>query len=301
MTFRDYAQGAYRMRGIATGQRLNVLVVKEVEQVIERELNALPESDALQALGSRDDSDDSDDSDSDQRRQRLAVDQRVLAKIVCWLMVSSVESEMKQFSFLTQQDLAGTYRKHSLEQLLSLFKADDKLVEPEAEPGPALDNPEPEHQEPEPDQEEILIDYDVLSRHLKSFREALQVDVPCDLGVTRGFRDTLKAMEEEHTDCITDHKMVKLINERVEALTKSEGGSSNDAEQEQEQEEEKEQQVQEYWEPQPIMYSDLAFSRDNEDPIPWSVAALGSEKMAGLLSTQKDKSHKKAGVCFIVC
>ena len=32
MTFRDYAQGAYRMRGIGIGQRINVLVVPEVEQ-----------------------------------------------------------------------------------------------------------------------------------------------------------------------------------------------------------------------------------------------------------------------------
>ena len=30
MAFRDYAQGAYRMRGIASGQRVDVLVVPEV-------------------------------------------------------------------------------------------------------------------------------------------------------------------------------------------------------------------------------------------------------------------------------
>ena len=34
MCFRDYAQGAYRMRGIATGQRINVFCTPEVEELM---------------------------------------------------------------------------------------------------------------------------------------------------------------------------------------------------------------------------------------------------------------------------
>ena len=41
MNFRDYAQGAYRMRGIATGQRVNVVLVPEVEDLMRRELETV--------------------------------------------------------------------------------------------------------------------------------------------------------------------------------------------------------------------------------------------------------------------
>ena len=32
MTFRDYAQGAYRMRGIGNGQTIEVLIIPEIEK-----------------------------------------------------------------------------------------------------------------------------------------------------------------------------------------------------------------------------------------------------------------------------
>ena len=38
MVLRDYAQGAYRMRGIAKGQRIHLLVIPEVNDLISREL-----------------------------------------------------------------------------------------------------------------------------------------------------------------------------------------------------------------------------------------------------------------------
>ena len=40
MTFRDLAQGAFRMRRIAKGQRVRVLIIPEVEDLITRELAA---------------------------------------------------------------------------------------------------------------------------------------------------------------------------------------------------------------------------------------------------------------------
>jgi hypothetical protein len=40
MVWRDYAQGAYRMRGIGAGQQIRVIVIPEVRQLIRRELDA---------------------------------------------------------------------------------------------------------------------------------------------------------------------------------------------------------------------------------------------------------------------
>ena len=38
MVFRDFAQGAYRMRQIGKGQRLVVMVTPEVQQLMDRQL-----------------------------------------------------------------------------------------------------------------------------------------------------------------------------------------------------------------------------------------------------------------------
>ena len=40
MTFRDYAQGAYRMRGIGNGQRIELLVIPEVQRLIDDAVGA---------------------------------------------------------------------------------------------------------------------------------------------------------------------------------------------------------------------------------------------------------------------
>ena len=40
MTFRDYAQGAFRMRGIATGQTIHLILIPEVNELLRRELRA---------------------------------------------------------------------------------------------------------------------------------------------------------------------------------------------------------------------------------------------------------------------
>ena len=39
MTFRDYAQGAFRMRGIAKGQTIHLFIIPEVHQLMQRELS----------------------------------------------------------------------------------------------------------------------------------------------------------------------------------------------------------------------------------------------------------------------
>ena len=40
MVFRDAAQGAFRMRGIARGQKVSVFIIPEVEDIVRRELAA---------------------------------------------------------------------------------------------------------------------------------------------------------------------------------------------------------------------------------------------------------------------
>ena len=64
-------KGAYRMRGIATGQRINVLVVPEVAELMRRELEGVPTHGPL--LGA------------------MSEEERFLEQIVCWLILNSLE------------------------------------------------------------------------------------------------------------------------------------------------------------------------------------------------------------------
>lgn len=95
MSFRDYAQGAYRMRGISTGQRINVLIVPEVEVCITRELKTITPTPTLADI---------------KKRSRNSVIAEMLEKVACWLVLNTLDSESKQFNMLVQQDLANVYR-----------------------------------------------------------------------------------------------------------------------------------------------------------------------------------------------
>jgi ankyrin repeat protein len=104
MTFRDYAQGVYRMRGIATGQRINILVVPEVNQLMETVLSQAKKTEVLNGL---------------------SVPGRQLEQIACWLYINQIDSERKQFNFLMQQDLSNVYRKHSFSELLRIVESNE--------------------------------------------------------------------------------------------------------------------------------------------------------------------------------
>lgn len=53
MVFRDLAQGAYRMRGIAKGQTISMLVIPEVQQLMKRQLSKAATLDARTAQASQ--------------------------------------------------------------------------------------------------------------------------------------------------------------------------------------------------------------------------------------------------------
>jgi hypothetical protein len=78
MVFRDYVQGAYRMRGIGVGQRVHVYIIPEVKELMQRELReavipagAAPEPEIVQ--------------------------DHVLEDVVAWLVVNSLRSEQTQW------------------------------------------------------------------------------------------------------------------------------------------------------------------------------------------------------------
>jgi Protein of unknown function (DUF3638)/Protein of unknown function (DUF3645) len=94
MTFRDYSQGAFRMRGIGNGQRIHAIIVPEVRSLIASRL----------AVSSA--------SSSSLSNHPVPVD------LVVWLFLNSVAQEQLSFGQLCLQNLANVWRKQAFNVLL---------------------------------------------------------------------------------------------------------------------------------------------------------------------------------------
>lgn len=95
MVFRDYVQGAYRMRGIGLGQRIHVFVIPEVHELMQRELRQTRAPDTAKNID------------------------HVREDIVAWLIVNSLRSEQTQWTMLCVQNIANLYRKNAFASILS--------------------------------------------------------------------------------------------------------------------------------------------------------------------------------------
>lgn len=93
MTFRDYAQGAFRMRGIGQGQTLEIFIIPEVMERITKHQKLLtgalnphqtagPESDSLLSLGPV---------------QPQVTGNQLLVHVTSWLTLNGMKSENMQF------------------------------------------------------------------------------------------------------------------------------------------------------------------------------------------------------------
>jgi ankyrin repeat protein len=239
MTFRDYAQGAYRMRGIATGQHINIFLVPEVKELMLRELESIDQRPKAFGKAPKDD---------EEKKQREG-----LEAVTCWLVLNQIDSECKQFNFLVQQDLTAVYRRHALKGCL-----DGSLA----------------HGMEQASLKEI-------NESLKSFIEDLSLTIPDDFKPVQGFMDNLKDMYQKNKGQICDQlsqDAVKRIFAKVEQMTFTADDSGLSQEQEQEQEEEKEQETVPRDDDQPVILSDLAFARTNEEAVPWKIPWLAEPK-----------------------
>lgn len=81
MVFRDYVQGAYRMRGIGQGQKVCVFIIPEVKELIQRELKTC----VMPELANKKD--------------------HVLEDVVAWLVINSLRSEQTQWTMLCLQNI----------------------------------------------------------------------------------------------------------------------------------------------------------------------------------------------------
>ena len=114
MVFRDYVQGAYRMRGIGKGQTATVLIIPEVAELMQRQLvagGALEQGEVVSSLPTG----------------------KCLAMIAAWLVVNSMRTEQVQWTMLCIQNVANLYRKVAFQRMLAAgaMLCDEKRDEPD--------------------------------------------------------------------------------------------------------------------------------------------------------------------------
>ena len=95
MVFRDFAQGAFRMRGIGQGQTVTVLVIPEVQELMNRQLAKSAPTAKLAEDGA----------------QRLK-------DISAWLVLNAMRTERVQFDQLCTQNICNVWRKGAWDELL---------------------------------------------------------------------------------------------------------------------------------------------------------------------------------------
>ncbi|KAL4150362.1 hypothetical protein PRNP1_009764 [Phytophthora ramorum] len=255
MTFRDYAQGAYRMRGIATGQSVCLFLIPEVENRIRHEMKLAQVE--LSTQGSA--------------QKRL---DEFLLLVPAWLLINSMRMESMQLVQLSLQELHNTWRRRALHSLLDEIAA---ATSKDASLSSRL-------------RRFVGREDDTVKAWLRKciaiFRVEISYTVDAAVPMKKQLSDVIGKLIETHEDFLKTSEETTRVTAVKQRLAHSSGSQQmlaedgseqgdlrltaevvheNEAEAEEEAEEEAEQEEQKM----------SAFTRDDEHPIPWSATVLG--------------------------
>ena len=131
MTFRDYAQGAYRMRGIGKGQTIELFIIPEVMRLINDQivkLNKKPQNPLqVQPLAptggyASDLLSLANPLSAPPSMQAAGSGRQLLVNVSAWLTVNGMKSENMQFKMLCQQSIENVTRKRAYKTLTTNYR-----------------------------------------------------------------------------------------------------------------------------------------------------------------------------------
>mmetsp|Transcript_2417 Transcript_2417/g.3236 ORF Transcript_2417/g.3236 Transcript_2417/m.3236 type:complete len:3692 (+) Transcript_2417:353-11428(+) len=275
MVFRDYVQGAYRMRGIGQGQKIHVFVIPEVQELMQRERAAAlkkpldedgegpphtPEDELALTVGSTMTSSNEEDSTT------VTSTPEMLKQIVAWLVVNSMCSEQTQWSMLCIQNVSNIYRKTAFDVMMNGSK---RLTEMSNAMDVALDSnsPDPRMQ--------------LTPRiSLGVFEEEIDFSLDAAVPDPLPFEAKLRALLEDHDTFIIGNEAhavgADVLCEvgKFSILDGSENKLETEQEREQEQEQQKEVKARRDQQVEIEKFVDREYSRNEERPTPWPLQAL---------------------------
>ncbi|KUF93228.1 Peptide-N4-(N-acetyl-beta-glucosaminyl)asparagine amidase A [Phytophthora nicotianae] len=272
MTFRDYAQGAYRMRGIATGQSICLFLIPEVENRIRHEMKLAQVE--LSSQGSA--------------QQRL---DEFLLLVPAWLLVNSMRMESMQLVQLSLQELHNTWRRRALRSLLDeIALATSKNASLSSRLRRFIGRQDDS-------------DKAWLRKCIAIFRVEISYTVDAAVPTRKQLSDVIGNLIQSHEDFLKSDKETTRVSAVQHRLAHSSGNQQqllaeeqgdlrltaevvheNEAEAEEEAEEEAEQEEQKM----------SAFTRDDEHPIPWSASVLAEPPTGVAAGSIGDEEMKTA-------
>eukprot|EP01047_Picozoa_sp_COSAG01_P047579 COSAG01_NODE_4559_length_4922_cov_3.073813_1_plen_1390_part_10 len=257
MVFRDYVQGAFRMRGIGRGQRITVFLIPEIRQLMARQLSdeQLGKNGAATAAVAR--------------ASAQSTHEHTLRQIVAWLTINSMESEKVQWQMLCIQNTANIYRKNAficLHGPHTLGAAQGTRADATLEMESAVS----------------------MSKCLSVFNEPIDFNLNAAVPEPVSLKDKLAAALDKHVDFVltpAQHAAGQAILTEVGYYALLEGGGSGqrletEQEREQEQEQQKEIQQQKDQEIEIEKFVDRDYSRNEEAPKPWPFTLLACSPSA---------------------
>jgi hypothetical protein len=253
MVFRDYVQGAYRMRGIGVGQKIHIFIIPEVAELIQRELRTAVISNPQDAPD------------------------HVLEDVVAWLIVNSLRSEQTQWTMLCLQNISNLYRKNAFWSLRmaterfiegpTAFTAEAFAARTESEPN---DRNETERQKAH----RLFIEALDAQKALEIFDESIDFSLEAGVPDPIPFEAKLRSMLESNASFLEadQHEIGHGIMIEVGQFSMLEGSANRlDTEQEREQEQEQEKEVEARKEQQIEVekFVEREYSRQEEVQRPW--------------------------------
>ncbi|CAK9118525.1 unnamed protein product, partial [Durusdinium trenchii] len=242
MCWRDYVQGAYRMRGIGRGQRICLYVIPEVVELISRDL-------ALAGIEERLHGPDGTWT-SDERGRLLAV--------AAWLLVNSIRTERIQFAMLQLQNLGNVWRRNAFQTVMQGFE----MVTSEG-----LKEAVQVFKEP------IAFTLPSGVPKARGVHEVVEERVDEMSGLIVNEEDE-QAVAEVKKNVLELSALADEKEGEAGLETEQQREQEQERQQEQEQEEEKEQEI------EIEKFVDLMHCRDDEEPESWPLVTLASEEKA---------------------
>ena len=225
MTWRDYAQGAFRMRGVGRGQRVHLYLIEEIVKMITTDL-----------------------------RRPLSVPH---VDVAAWLMLNSIKQQAVQSVHLTLQEMHNIWRKHALGHLLSA---------PPTPPSRRLLRfvlPSPWQQQ--------------ASEALRLFLTPVTFDLPITIPRPSDFSNEVQALANANASfSIGAEEEVGELLVRLRSVASVVDQRGLDSEVVHEHEHEHEEEAEEEAEEEQQRVS--AFTRDDEQHIPWAVTVLNEAR-----------------------
>ena len=288
MTFRDYAQGAYRMRGIGQGQTIHLYIVPEIKKLIEKTLPKMS--------GNMEDD------------------------VAAWLQLNNMKMEKLQFLQLCSQSMQTIWRKVALNNLLGSsgitgstfcfvflsflffyfsfsYSSLTLLLLFSYSSLTLLSVPGVDQNIPTGRKRFFgkSSGHKTMKHSMSALKDVVDFDIPKNVPTSEPYSQTLQKMVDGNKNLVKSdeqHRTVSIVMKQVDNVLKSNdtgqaGKKGLNSEMTREKEREQEQQKQKQQQQQ----TESMFERDTSQPYQWSATLLDAQP----LEYEESMNHSNNG------